>query len=126
MIRVDRQSAIREIGAAIRAKTQEFEKSKHRMVTDLGKTRKKALKAVEVRAKELRKATTLEDISRLVREDLLSWKETKDFPSTPTLNVCREKEFLAMLQRDVRKVMPINSNHEIWGILKGKCEVISA
>ena len=33
-----------------------------------------------------------------------------------------EKKLLLMLQNDVRKVIPVGSNHELWALIQGKCE----
>lgn len=125
-IRIERAAAVRELGAAIRTKTQEFEKQKSAHPKHLDSLRKVAMKAVQIRTKKILQAETMEQIRDLVREDLLPWKEINKFPTTPTLNVCQEKEFLTMLQRDVRKVIPINSNHSLWALLQSKCEVITA
>jgi len=123
-MKVNRAEAIRLVGAAIRTKTQEFERKKRLMPKRLEHARNIVAKAAEKRLKEVLQAQNVAKLRELAREDLLSWEEVKDFPEVPQLNVCSLKNLLLLLQNDVRKNIPISSDHELWSVLEGKCEVI--
>lgn len=122
-IRINRQEAIRMLGAAIREKTQEFSREKKALPKATEKFRALIIKRLKERIQEAERAKTLEKLKSL-DATLFHWKEQKVFPSVPTLNVCALKNFLDMLQHDTRKVIPINSNSLLWMLLKDKCEVI--
>lgn len=123
-VKVNRAEAIRIVGAAMRTKTQEFERTKKASVGALEKTRTVVLKAAERRVKKVLQAETVDALRDLARADLMDWRDIKDFPVTPELNLCELKSLLVFLQNDVRKTVSISSNHELWAILQGKCEVI--
>lgn len=123
-IKINRLEAIRMIGAAIRTKTQEFERDKKALPARTERVRSAVLKAAERRVKDILRADSLEKLTILARSDLMQWKDTKDFPSPPELNVCRLKALLLQLQNDVRKSVMIGGDHELWSILNAKCEVI--
>jgi hypothetical protein len=125
-IRVLRTDAIRMLGDHMRKKTQEFERQKRQMPKVLEAARTRAIKCTELRMKQILQATKVERLSELLGEDLMAYKNRNQLGYTPELNLCKEKQLLLMLQNDVRKVIPINSNHELWGILQGKCEPVEA
>lgn len=123
-ILVGRAEAIRAIGAAIRTTTSEFEKKKREYPKQLNEMKKLALARLQTIAKELRNGITPERMNTLLSTDVLPWQERKDFTFTPpTLNVCQLKHYLEMLQKDVREVIPINSNSDLWDLLETKCEI---
>jgi hypothetical protein len=123
-MKVNRMEAIRMVGEAIRTRTQEFERAKKDIPAQMEKVRSVVLKAAEKRVKEVLQATTIGKLNDLARADLMEWKYTKDFPLAPSLNVCSLRSLLLLLQNDTRKTVPIRSDHELWAILQGKCEVI--
>ena len=123
-IRVNRVEAIRAIGAGIRKSTAEFEKAKREYPKELEKVKKIALVRISDLSKELRNGITPERLHTIISSDVLPWEARKDFQfSPPTLNLCQLKHYLEMLQKDVREVIPINSNSELWALLETKCEV---
>jgi hypothetical protein len=105
-VRIDRLEAIRMLGEHMRKKTQEFEREKRGHTVALEKVRTVAIKCVEKRMKELLQATKIEQLSHLLAHEMLEYKERNKLPSTPELNLCREKQLLLMLQNDVRKIIP--------------------
>jgi hypothetical protein len=124
-IRIDRAQAIRIVGEAMRLKTQQFERDKKAYPIQLAKAKKIVLAKLKSLQAEVSNGCTSERLDKIVSEDLIAWQRRRDIiPSHPELNICTEKGLLLMLQQDVRKIIPINSNHELWAILQGKCEVI--
>lgn len=122
-VKINRMEAIRLVGAAIRTKTQEFEQAKKIAPAQLEKTRSIVLKAAEKRVKAILQADSIADLTELC-QDVIPWQGRKDFPDVPQLSVCSLKAFLLVLQNDMRKTIPLRSDHELWAILQGKCEVI--
>lgn len=126
-IRIDRTQAIRIVGEAMRVKTQQFERDKKIYPDQLAKAKKLVAARLKSLHTEVNNGCTFERLNKIVSESLFDWSRRKDIvPSRPELNVCMEKGLLLMLRQDVRKIIPINSNHELWAILQGKCEVIKA
>jgi hypothetical protein len=123
-IRIDRLEAIRILGASMREKTQAFERAKKSYPHRFAQAKKKVVARFLVLTQQARSADTSEKLLKLASSDPIEWTQRKDFTSPPQLNLCREKQLLLMLQNDVRKVVPINSNHELWAILQGKCEPV--
>jgi uncharacterized protein (DUF1499 family) len=113
---------MREIAAVICCKTEEFEKAEKAYPKQFVSDKKKALAMLQRAVLKLAKAKTVEQ-TRQWHE--LDWKERKElFPSPPVLRVCDEKHALELLERDVREVVPINSNSDLWEMLQSKCEII--
>ncbi len=123
-IRIDRAQALRIVGEAMRKKTEQFERDKKSYPVRLAKAKQVVLKRLTKIKAEVSNGCNIKRLNEIVSEDILPWKERAIMPSTPELNLCTEKGLLLLLQNDVRNVIPINSNHELWAILQGKCEVI--
>lgn len=124
-IKIDRLQAIRILGEAMRQKKQQFDRERESYPRKLEHARMSILFKLKSRVSAVEKSTSSQQLSKLC-EDVLDYRERNDLiPNKPALNLCQEKQLLLMLQNDVRKVVPINSNHELWSILQGKCEVLS-
>lgn len=124
-IRVDRLEAIRILGESMRKKTQEFKTRKALWPGEFRKQRALAAGYYSRKAAALRIAKTVHEFTKLLNDGTIDFKLRRDWAGPPELNLCIEKRLLLMLQNDVRKVVPISSNHELWAILQGKCEPIN-
>jgi hypothetical protein len=122
-IRMSREELVRQLGAVIRRKTDEFERAKAGKDRELEKVRTTLQKACERRMKDILQADTTEKLTALAHTDIMDWRGTHKFPPTPSLNVCAEKNMLEMLRRDTRKSIPVNSNSGLWAMIQGVCEV---
>ena len=123
-IRVNRANAIRVIGAAMRDKQSAFEKEKRQFPRKVELARKAVIARLKLHLKAAASAKH-DELASLVNQDIMPWKERNSLiPAEPTLNLCREKQLLLMLQNDVRDIVPVNSNHDLWAVLQGKCEVV--
>lgn len=124
-IRINRREAIRIIGEAMRQKTKNFELEKKRFPAVFAWQRALAARYYTRKTMRIRAAKTPAELHELLNENTIDYTIKKDWAqSPPELNLCREKQLLLMLQNDVREIVPINSNHELWAILQGKCEPI--
>jgi hypothetical protein len=115
-IKVERVAAMRALAIVIRNKTQEFERARVGYPEQFAAQKKQALRLVKQLECKLVKAKTVEQTHNWYE---VEWKARKDiFSSPPTLNVYSEKHALEMLERDVRKVISINSNSDLWAMLQ--------
>lgn len=122
-IRVDRAEAMRVLGAAMRTKAADFEREKATFPKRLADAKKRAIAKTAERLKAIRACNDGDRLNSLLSDDIIPWNK-RDIPRRPILTLCREKQLLLMLQQDVRKVVPINSNHDLWAILQGQCETL--
>ena len=122
-IRVERAEALRVLGAAMRRKQQDFDRDKQQYPKKFEAWKKATAAKLHHAADQVERATTYEKANAGIEAANLGYKWRNQAPSRPELRLCSEKQMLQMLQMDTRDIVPINSNHELWSILQGKCEV---
>jgi hypothetical protein len=115
---------MRVIADVMRKKQAEFEREKRAFPIKLAQDKKRTLTRLALLTKRVKAAKSSEALSSVADTNVVEWSNRKDFVRDPSLNLCQEKQLLILLQNDVRKVVPINSNHELWAMLQGKCEPI--
>lgn len=123
-IKINRAEAVRIIGAAMRTKTQQFHRDKATWPKRFQRYQKVVVGRLMRSVRDARVASSSQKLIKVAEASEIKWSVRKDIPREPELNLCKEKQLLLMLQNDVREVVPINSNHELWAVLQGKCEPI--
>ena len=109
----------------MRKKAEKFELEKKQFPAQIAQARKKTVARLMQLIKEARVTSKPMVLKQILNNNPMGWQQLKDLvPEVPMLNLCTEKQLLLMLQNDVRKVVPINSNHELWAVLQGQCKPI--
>jgi hypothetical protein len=121
-VRIEKAEAIRLIGEKMREKREEFlaRKKDHKQVVE--QVRTQILAQMDKDRQRVAMAKTIEQLAAIAGEDIMDYSRRNRFPSDPELNLCREQQLLTMLKADVRKVIPLSSEHELWAIVQGKCK----
>src|SRR5882762_729739 len=98
IVRITRAEAIRIVGAAMREKTQQWEREKKAYPPQFAAAKKRAVGKIKGYLRQIERSNDPKKIRKLIDACDLDWKEREKLSGPPMLNICELKGFLFMLQ----------------------------